>query len=336
MAIKYYTGFESDAAILAGDAIVLSSTPTVTTSERHRTISGRGGSKSIQCNGAADSIRIPAFTAGVGEEVAIAVHHSAGAQWQVTFNNSSVSENCSVRLDTDGFVRIHRSGTILATSGATLASSTWNWLLMKVTAREAASAGRVEVFVNGSGTAFVDTGAGVDCRLSSDDDFDSVEMHANAGTVYWDDYIQAGAGTLPDQALYIQMIRPSADSTPTDGVPSTGTDAFAVVDEDPVSTVDYNELTAATDEDRFTFTDLGFTPLSVLAVRTMSHMTAEGILTDGRGVVRSGGVDAYGVNRAITTGGLYGIVGDIFEEDPSSNPWTGTTVDAIIGGYQVN
>lgn len=335
MAVKYFCGFESDVAILVGDGIVLSSSPTVTTSERHRTLSGRGGSKSIQCNASADGVRIPGVSVGVGEEVAFAVKHTGVSAWSATFLNSGGTENCSVRMATDGFVRCHRTGTVLATSGSTLAADTWHWIRIRVTAREAASAGRLEVFLNGVALAFADTGAGVDTRATAIDDWASVELTAPNGTVYFDDYVQGTS--IPTGIRYIQMLRPTSDASPVNGTPSAGTDRFATIDEDPVSILDYNEIAVAGDEDRLGLGNLGFTPLSVDAVRVLAHMTGEGTIVQGRTLVESGGSTTFGANRALATGGTYQVVGDVYLTDPNGGgAWTGAAVDALIAGYEAN
>lgn len=336
MALKYYSGFESDATILAADGIVFTGSCVVTTAERHQTSSGRGGSKSLQLDGASTTVRIPAFTAGAAEQVGIAVRFSSGSILSIRFDKISRT-NCSVRIEADGFMRLYRGDAtaLLATSARILNPLAWHWLLIEVTAREA---GRIRVFLNGSRTAFVDTGAGVDCRDESTDDFDSVLIDCDANpTVNIDDYVQGGAGTLPNRALYGQMIRPVSDASPIEATPSTGTDNWANLDDDPVSLEDHNEFTVAGQEDRFNMGNLGFTPPNVLAVRTMAHMTGEGAITQGRGLVESGGSTTYGTNRALATGGTYQIVGDIFTLDPHGDiPWTGAAVNALISGMEAN
>lgn len=334
MAIKYYSGFETDSTILAADGLVLTGA-TVSSAQRHRTLSGRGGDRSILMSSGSQTLRIPAFTAGVAEEVHFAIRHDTGSSWILTFLNNAGSENVSLRKAADGFLRIHRTaGTVLATSAAVLVADTWNWLRMVVTAREAASAGRVQVYVGGS--LFVDTGAGVDCRQTATDDFASVEFTgANTFNLYVDDFVQ---GTLPDgRARYVQLIRPTSETATIDGTPSTGTDNALTVDEDPVSTTDYNELVSAGAEDRLNMSNLGFTPLSVDAVRPMALMTGEGSIAQGRTLVESGGSSTYGTNRALSTGGTYAVVGDVIALDPNGSiAWTGTSVDALISGYEAN
>lgn len=336
MACKYMTGFEHDLTILGADGVTVANTPVIGTTERHRTISGRGGDRSIQCNSSGDQVNLPAFSVGVAEEIVLAIHHSVGAAWTITFNNGSASENCSVRMAVDGFLRLQRASTVLATSALVLPSLTWTWLKLKITARDAAGGGRMIAYINGDTTPFADTGAGANCQNTASADFASVRLTAPSGTVYFDDYHQGGAGTFPDQALYIQTLRPNSDAGPNQGTPSAGATGFGVVDEDPVSTADYIEDTVTANENVFGFPALGFTPLEVFCVRTLCDMTGEGTITLARGKVRHSGTTTEGTDKAMQTGGLYGIIGDIFPLCPSTGlAWTGAEVDAIEAGYEV-
>lgn len=335
MPIRFYTGFEADTTILAADGIVLSGGATTTTAQRNRTLSGRGGDTSLSSSNTSQTCVIPVFGATAGEEIAMACRFAPGGLINIFFRQAGTVQ-CSLEIAADGFMRLYRGqvGTLLATSAATLAGNTWHWLLIEVTARELASNGRMRVYVGGSASVFVDTGI-ADLRNTAVDDFDSVFLRGN--TSFFDDYVQASAGALPDQVLYVQLTRPVADSTPVESTPSTGASRFGTIDETPVSLIDYNEITVSGHEDRLTFSPLGFTPTSVLAVRPMAHMTGEGTINDGRTLVRFGATDQYGVNRPLAVGGTYAIVADIFEtKDGVSAPITGADVDAIVAGYEGN
>ncbi len=345
MTYKRIIGFESDTTILTGESCTYTGTPTVSTTQKHQTTTGYGGSRSILCSGTA-AIQMNGPAGAAGDEIHVALYSDStggGPQAMIQFQDSANANQAAVTIQADGFVRIRRgsgvTGTIIATSAATLAQNTWNTLLIKVTLREAASGGRIQVFANGSTSAIVDTGAGVDCRQTSNDDFLNVELRQQGGGgpfCYWDDFVWATSGTLPDEALYIKLLRPTSDVV-SDGTPSTGTDNFAVVDEDPVSTADYNELTVAGNEDSFGLGNLGAVPSSILCVKAHAHATGQGTITNGRTLITSNGTTSYGTNQTLSTGGTYAAIYDHFPLNPDGNvAWDQTAIDALVAGYEAN
>lgn len=346
MTIKRMIGFESDEDILVGESCDFSAaTVTISTTQKHQTTTLYGGNKALSISGTQNlQINGPAGTAG--DEIHVAYYRDSsgsGGFAYISFHDSANNLQFSITMETDGFVRLRKgtigAGTLLGTSVSTFATDRWHSILIKATLREAASSGRVQVFMNGSGTATVDSGAGVDCRNTTVDDFLNVILGQSgpSGLVYFDDYVHATTGSLPDEALYIKMLRPDGDGAVTDGTPSTGVTNFGVVDEDPVSIVDYNELTVAATEDRFTLTALGAVPSSILCVKAHAHMTGQGTITNGRTLISSNGTDQYGTNQTLPTGGTYAAVYDHYELNPDGSiAWTQTAIDALVAGYEAN
>jgi hypothetical protein len=336
--MEYWNGFETDVTILAAEGIILTAGPTISSAQAHQTISLAGGVRSLLMSAAAHSVRIPVKGTPGTKDIGFAVRFDTGSELNVDFD-ISLSTNCRVRISTDGFVRLYRGAgaVLLQTSAATLSAATWYWVKIAVSALEAGSGGRIQVFINGSTSAFVDTGAGVDCRAQTTDHFDTVFFDNGVNTnVYLDDYHQGTLGSFPNKQLYVWLNRPTAEHGTPDGTPSTGTDNALTIDEDPVNTGDYNELVGSGDRDMFTMSNPSFAPLEVVGIRTLFMATSEGSITQGKGVIESNGNVATGTNQSLSTGGAYSVVGDTFLLDPDGNvAWTGTKANAHKSGYEV-
>jgi hypothetical protein len=275
----------------------------------------------------------------VEDQIHFAFWLTSGSDFRLYFLANAVNVNCHISFESDNRVRLYLGvGTLVATSVDTISSDTWHTAKVIITARDAAGGGRLRVFIDGNPTAIVDTGAGVNMRATAIDDFLNVYFYCvNAPDCWLDDFVHASSGSLPDQALYIKLLRPTADDTPTDSTPSTGTDQYAMVDESPVSLLDYNELTVAGNEDHLAASDLGAVPGDILAVRVLAHATGVGVITQMRTLVKSNGTTGYGVNQGLSTGGTYTDISDIFETDPDTGlAWEPAAVDAMFIGYEAN
>lgn len=342
MTIRAYNGFESDATVLQAEGLTFSATPVVDSTYRHQTTSGYGGTRSLKL-AYNESVTIPTPTVATSDEVQLKVLlNTSSARLHIEFNPTAATPNATVCYDSDGYVRIRRgggvSGTLLATSASILPLGLWHTLKIRVTARDS---GRIQVYANGNASALVDTGASVDCKNTSTDDFTSIRVIGQhvvgSNFAYIDDFVHATNGTIPDEALFCLMLRPTGDGGTVQSTPSTGSSRYATVDEDPVSTSDYNTLSTAGHEDQLTMANLPATPTSILAVRTLVHATGEGTITLIRGLVKSGSSVGYGTNQALSTGGAYTTIKDIFETDPAtSSAWTPTAVNGMDAGYEAN
>jgi hypothetical protein len=182
----------------------------------------------------------------------------------------------------------------------------------------------------------------VDCRQSAVDDFRQVRVGiTNAVPVngvyfdcfYWTDSTE----TVPDEPLYITALRPNGDGATVQSTPSTGSDRYATVDENPISTTDYNEIGTAGNEDQLDMGGLSGSPATILCVAPVAYATGDGTLTQLRTLVSSNGTTTYGTNQTTPTGGTYGVVTDFYATDPSGGgAWTAARVNAMLCGYEAN
>ena len=347
MAVRKVQGFEDSTA--ADAAGIKSGTGfSYDTTTTNKTISGFGSGQSLKVTQVA-YYQLTSAASGAGDKLHVALYHATGtvgdSYIQLLDSAGSVQAAIDFRSRTDGLTRIRRgaalTGTLLATSTATIPLDAWTTFKIIATCREAASSGRIQVFINGSSTAHVDTGASVDCRSSGIDDFRIVRLGNGTGNTtgtyydcfYWTD----SSETVPDEPLYISALRPNGDGATVQGTPSSGSLRYAMLDENPMTSTDYNELGTAGYEDRLDMTTLGGSPTTILCVAPVAYATGDGTITQVRTLVESNGSTTYGTNQTVPTGGTYGIVTDFYTTDPSGGAaFTKARIDAMLCGYEAN
>lgn len=288
MSVLAFTGFElGDAVELAltgGTAPTFADTagsPNTTTAWAHRDPeTGWGGGSSLQMVAGDQFQTILTSSASPGDEVGFAVNCTTAGTFGLAFLAGGTA-NCAVKLDfSAGTVTLYRgtiAGTVLATSAAgVLTVGTTYWVQVTVTAREAAASGRLQVKLDN--VVVVDTGAGVDCRNTTTNDWDTAGISCSASIdCYVDDLVYGSSGTITGPCYAIRRA-PSADGHAVAGTPSAGTDNYAVVDENTPSGTDYVTFTTGQD-DFYETTDLPGTPTDVIGTRVVTYARVDTITT---------------------------------------------------------
>lgn len=325
-------GFEIDDTITQADNWTYTGTTAISAVTSHK-VGTFGGSQSLRIP-LGSTASVPAVSVTNGEEVAFAINFDSGGGWIVRFRLSG-GANCTVAMGAaDGLIRLYRgtnTGVLLATGTNPLTHSTWYWIVCKITAKDSPN-GAMEVLVNGVSEVSV---SGVDTRNTiTGDHFDSVYFANSAAGFYLDDYHQSAAGVLsalPAQHVFRWL--PTGDDTITSTSSGGGAGTYANVDEyGPVSTADYNEWTAA-GADLLSGAD-SMSPSEVTCVRMMAYMTGDGAITTARNNLKLGGTTENGTYQALSTGGTYAVIADIFET-VGGLPLSGSDVDAMLHGVQV-
>lgn len=349
MTVRAVRGFE-DATITASLGVYAGSAHSFSTSVVHQTLSGYGGAQSLKITGV-DNYKVSGLgTLAAGDKLHVAIYIENptinGSLFASAYDGTdTVQASLFEILGSDMLGRVRRgavaSGALLATSGTAVARDTWNTYKVVATCREAASSGRIQVYLNGGTATWLDTGASVDCRNTTTDDFRHIRFgHTgnNATGLYFDDIYWVSSGeTLPDEPLYIVGLRPNADGATVNSTPSTGTDRYAMVDENPISTSDYNEIGTAGNEDHLGLTNLSATPTSILCVAPFVYATGDGTITNGRTLLNSNGTTSYGTNQPLTNGGTYSVFYDHYLLDPDGSvAWAASKVNALLAGYEAN
>jgi len=165
-------------------------------------------------------------------------------------------------------------------------------------------------------------------------------------TVYVDDVIlyddtddgTPGCITYANWPLGLKQfstIRPTGDVT-SDFTPLSGTDNFAMVDEpdlDGNTTYNYANAPASGTRDLYSYSNLSFLPLSILTVAVIdAWQNAGGGSAEMKALAKSAGVEMLQSSHYLGAG--YATQIDMFYNDPSGNPWTGTTINGANFGYE--
>lgn len=228
------------------------------------------------------------------------------------------------------------NGSIIGTSSLDVAMNTWEYIEIKIVHHP--TAGSIIIKMDGVEVMNV-TSVNTDPAGTATSDF----IIKNASSSYaigshMDDwYICDDAGTVNNDFLgdvSIQAVFPTSDGVDQDFTLSTGSDGYALVDEDPASDSDYVESGTVTD--RFgtavNATDSGGTILAVVPTNYM-------INTD----VGTMGVKAFAHSSASETQSDEMFVGStgkvhrgVIEFDPNgSTAWTYSAINAAEFGIEI-
>lgn len=235
----------------------------------------------------------------------------------------------------DNLVRLKVGGSTVAsdTPGNFGIPTTGVWYGIGIHVYRDASAGVVSVYVGGVQKL---TYAG-NTGTYTNGVFIGGEESANAWITpttiddFYFDYSTSSEVDLPPPSYRYDMIRPTADGTPTDWVCSTGSDNYANVDDTtPDDDSTYNSATAIDVVDEYALTDYtlatGYVISSVIPLARAKKTSA---VTDAQIALGldQGGTEEYGSGQSIGT--TYGYIFDRFTDDPNNNAWTDARVDSI-------
>lgn len=133
---------------------------------------------------------------------------------------------------------------------------------------------------------------------------------------------------------FVVALTPTANGTTIQLTPSTGTN-FSNVDEIPPNTTDYNSSGTNDQYDTYIASNLPASAFAVNSVMGYWYAARDGVvINNARHVVRSGGVDYFGVNRALAT--TYAPQFYSWNVDPATlAAWAVANVNAVEDGFQV-
>lgn len=316
---------------------VVNGTPTVSTTWAHTGAGGYGGSRSLHL-AENDQYELDATwgaSTAAAEQVAFAMRLDAGV-FAVTLY-AGASPNVGVTWDcADGKVRVYRgdgAGTLIVTSTATFTVGTAVWVVLEVTATETG-----QVVVYHDGVAIVDTGAGIDCRATTTDHFDSVLLDAGTGCdVYVDDYVQAAAGVLTVATpLYAVAKTPNSDDASCQSTPSTGSNRYALLDEDPPSATDYVSFADTGQRDLYGASALPAPPATVFGARVAMYAAND----SGDSVIdafifrQKTSATTLNSSRTWPVTGTYDDLHDYWPQDATTADWSPATIEANLWGEE--
>lgn len=246
--------------------------------------------------------------------------------------------NFALKLLDDGKVAAYGAGnTHLATTvNAVYKKDRWHYFEVKVVCHD--TAGSYEVRVDG---VAVLSDSNVDTRTGADTRF--VRFRCDEYYQYLDDiYICDTDGTVNNNFLgqiMVEGIFPDADGDSSDWTPASGTDNYAMVDDNPTDNdTSFVESGTEGDEDLYGYTDLStITDEDILGVvlKTEPRMTAFPGDLDIYQTVKSGTTASDGDATNIADDS-YTSVQRVLEMDPdTSSAWTVSGVNGAQFGIKV-
>jgi len=247
----------------------------------------------------------------------------------------------SLELETNasGTIYVKRSSTTLGTSGDSggevnvFWDDAWHYIELKVVID--AVAGSWELRVDGIESA---SGSGVDTGTPAS----LIEFAADSPGQFIDDiYICDGDGAINNDFLgpvFVEGILPNADGNSSEWTPSTGTDNYALIDENPsdLDGTDSVSTTTQNAKDTYGYENLTSSPDQILGVQVNTDARKLTIANqDLVHVARSGATEAEATPITVSDEANFATVSGVFEQDPAtSTAWTPSGVDAAEFGFK--
>jgi len=252
----------------------------------------------------------------------------------ISFYNGT--DEIKLQLTPTSYLTINVGGTTLATSTNTISDNTWQYIEWEFeVGSNAAYTVKVDgdVWLSGNG----DTQAGSVTYYS---DFKLHPTTSYASNDIWLDdlYICNGAGSTNNGLLgdsKIVTIQPDGDDSCNFATLSTGTDHYALVDDDPLDEDStYVEDDTTGNRDVLTYENISTinTIFGICIITTARRTDTDAINV--KSVIDSNGTIETGTSHALNSS--YSADNTISEEDPdTSSAWTQTTINAAKFGYEV-
>lgn len=261
----------------------------------------------------------------------IAFKLNNGGYTLIQFTDNTVN-GISVTINQTSIV-IKLGVTTISTTSLALTLSTWFYAEVKVFCH--ATAGTVEVRLNGS-TVVSLTSTNTKSSYDNYNNSIYIEMHY----AWLDDYyICDGSGTaVNDFQGYCRIIGllPSADTLTEQWSTSTGTDHYALVDENPPNATDYVYSGAQGQTDLYIYPPLPTIVGTIIGLQ----VTTQSKVFSGTGAIMEAPITSYGVtdagSDAIVKSTTYSDIRRISITDPNTGlPWTAAGLSAAQIGIKV-
>jgi len=237
----------------------------------------------------------------------------------------------------DGSIAAYRGATNLGQTAAGLLMPGGVWIYLEVRVLFDASAGEVEILLNGEQVLLIE---GVDTQDTAYDDCTGMMFRMDVGnSVYLDDIVFRDWDAQPSFFGYlaVRSYMPAEDGDSSDftGSDADKVDNYLLVDE-TVSDEDTTYVASATpgDQDTYTIQDHGIVTGQVLAVQVHhSARKTDGATRQFAPVLRHGSDETVGATRTLSTG--YATYTESFDDCPGSTGWTLAQLAALKVGQVV-
>lgn len=253
--------------------------------------------------------------------------------------DDNATSGMNVFMNNTGTLSVRRGTTVLATSGVVMVLNTWTYIEFKVTVAET---GAYELRVNG--VLLLDD-VSEDTRAGATNDYaNRVRLggpvgSAGSGIFYDDLYVCDATGAVNNDFLgdrRVITIFPDADTADEDFTASAGTDNFDLVNDNGLDDdTTYVESSNPTDRDLYDFENVGaLTTINGIQHNVIARKTDVANF-DLDLVTKSGATTDVAASQAVGSTS-YGHFFRVQEDDPNTtDPWTGTNLDAAQFGFDV-
>lgn len=313
-------------------------TSTIEATNRHLDSNSLGGAYALRLDTSSGGIewRVPVQSSQRQHHTFYQFHSGATSTTngiKVNFYLSGAVQ-ATVFFRGDGRVEIRRgASTVLATSASAVVLSLGHIITIDMVA---ANSGSCTVKVDG--VVFVTFTGDTQQLASSGYDQWGHEVTATSGAsaqqLWLDDmgWADAAFGEIPEFWVPAPCL-PNADGTISGFTPSTGTDNFAVLDEEPPSESDYTEAVTVGATAELNFTALPISPTSILGLCVSQVGARDGGIAGFQARINSGGTIANGATKVPGASGVYGMMDTYFTTDPDTTAaWLEADVNALLAG----
>lgn len=244
----------------------------------------------------------------------------------------------ALKFTTTGYISIYLGSTLLATSSARVPVGEWHYIEFKSTIDN--TNGSYEVRLDGTNIL---SDSSIDTQYSSNAYWDVVYLRSGGGWdyIYFDDfYLTDSTGSTSTGFLgtiHIETLLPNADAGTNQWTTSSGTDHYAMVDDNPPDD-DTSYLEDSTSGNRELF-DLPAVSPSSLTIKGVSSVVDQRVTdattVDMKFVNKSGTTTTTGSAQTVSSTSQARF-DEIYDQDPdTSTAWTKTTFEAAQFGFEV-
>jgi hypothetical protein len=231
-------------------------------------------------------------------------------------------------------VTFKRGSTVIATSTVDFISGTWFYIATKIVFDD--STGSIEFWVNGVKDIDV---TGLDTKNTSVTGIDVVSLYGSGSYVWFDDwYIMDTTGDYNNSIIpeaRISMLLPSADTAQKDFTASTGSDNYAMLNDNNESAYVYASLNESKDLYEMTNIPISAENVYGMLIHTYAEKT-DTELTSIKLVTESNGNSNIS-NSFYLRAGSSMLCKHLVEKDPNGNiEWTNSSINDVKVGMEIN
>lgn len=227
---------------------------------------------------------------------------SVGSHTMIIFGDAT-SEQCSVRMASDGKLTFTRNGTVLATSTNAILANTWYFIEVKATVHN--SAGTYEVRVNGSVTNWIAAATGANTRSTGNNYCNEITI--GGGNSWYDDFYILNCTSSPNNDFLgeqkIITLYPNGAGNYTQWTPNWMTNFANINEKQADNDNTFNQSSTANQIDTFIFDDLPTSTIAAIQPVIEARKDAGAARTICT-LSRIGGTDYEGTTKTLTGSNL--------------------------------